>query len=463
MIDVRIFSAVAVLVLVVLCSASFVCADLIPPVISGCNVNDTALTYYQSARLNCSVVDGNTSVSWVKYRLNDVWCDATNATSDWWYYDFQCLDTTGLGYKWDAQKASDTDGNVNETSVLFNVTCDDFCGDGYCSGIETAVSCLVDCPPYCGDGYCYDGVIYARETSESCLVDCPVLDGTVVLALRYNFYQVPNTTQVIWADYTVDGIPILDGLVNITVEAASVVMDWNLTENAYGVYFTPDEIRDYLFLVVANHTLYDNKSVTGLIKSKPSFTVCVRLWEEMNMTTSYKNEFAYIFAYDPDLRCVINPKEYIYPYNLLLASGEVCWFRGEYVDGTACVELFEPNVVYRLRIVSGILNFDDSFSKPIIGTPYLQRFGQVNTELGTMKLAYSETLDILVSPWRLSAFASITGIVLALVSFLFSCLVFTITYYVTKNIWFSLAVSGLLGLFAASLAGVPMGFLPLID
>lgn len=82
----------------------------------------------------------------------------------------------------------------NETAGTCADDCDALCGDGVCSHDETPATCASDCAAVCGDGFCThnetvatcasdcdslcgDGVCYEGETADTCEMDCPASCG----------------------------------------------------------------------------------------------------------------------------------------------------------------------------------------------------------------------------------------------------------------------------------------------
>ncbi len=112
------------------------------------------------------------------------------------------------------------DGRCSGTETAANCSVDcTRCGDGLCTGTETNASCAIDCPKTCGNGICSsdenvttcaidcsvcnDGVCNGSETAASCPVDCKlpvtgVLDdglGPVIFGILFILFGISFTRR----------------------------------------------------------------------------------------------------------------------------------------------------------------------------------------------------------------------------------------------------------------------------
>ena len=90
------------------------------PQISGCSINNTVLTNYQTARFGCNVTD-NLGVASVNGTINGTVYNFTRS-GDLFYYDFQCL-VTNPSIAWNLVQALDIAGNYNSTNPGLSAGC----------------------------------------------------------------------------------------------------------------------------------------------------------------------------------------------------------------------------------------------------------------------------------------------------------------------------------------------------
>ena len=68
--------------------------------------------------------------------------------------------------------------------------CESTCGDSFCTHAEDAGDCPDDCPPMCGDGFCTHA-----ETALDCPFDCPPICGDGFCSPEEDFISCPQDCQ----------------------------------------------------------------------------------------------------------------------------------------------------------------------------------------------------------------------------------------------------------------------------
>jgi len=151
---------------------------------------------------------------------------------------------------------------------------------------------------------------------------------------------------------------------HILIDTVNASMAWNGVTKSYEVIWIPSANGDYVFTVFPCGTPYNE---SGMIYVRTPFNITVSIWNDINMTKPYENDFAWIYA----VYNLGNPKlkELFGQVNLLACPPEgagTCYWHARYANGTAELELpFEGN--YTLYIIGNNIRWEQD-----IGSGYIQ-------------------------------------------------------------------------------------------
>lgn len=169
-------------------------------------------------------------------------------------------------------------------------------------------------------------------------------NATIGLHLYYEPYVTTNTQTTIYAVVKdLLGNVFDTAYVNITIDGSTADMTWDDVTSSYIVYWIPSADGIYNFTVRAltnQSTLIENGSIFVGIP----FNVTIRLWNNINMTydSRYINEFAWIYAQRnidyPSLSELFTAET---KYPCPPQSPTECHWHGQYINGTAEIELYE--------------------------------------------------------------------------------------------------------------------------
>ena len=127
--------------------------------------------------------------------------------------------------------------------------------------------------------------------------------------------------------YLESGLAVINATCNLTFDSDSVLMPFNNSTQFYEGYIIPDEIGIFDFTVnctAEQHvTQIQNASTLSYFLSAEPYNITVGLFENLNGTVPYKDEFSSIMVEGLDYNCT------------LITGFEACWRVEEYNDGVA--------------------------------------------------------------------------------------------------------------------------------
>jgi hypothetical protein len=196
-------------------------------------------------------------------------------------------------------------------------------------------------------------------------------------------------------------------------------------------------------------TYVSDFTATGSIIVSDKYTVCIRLWNNINMTeeSRYKNEFAWLYFtrnLEPNLKRLFGRDRYECPPQ----GDPECFWHGAYINGTACIDLYEAgnytlylvgnNIEWRQDIGSGYLQECEFCPRRIIQQRLLLNLGNYNFD------GVNETLDLYYSPAELYFSGAIFGMafswLMPAIFFGLGLLSFIGTLLVTKSVKSAIAM-----------------------
>jgi hypothetical protein len=155
---------------------------------------------------------------------------------------------------------------------------------------------------------------------------------------------------------------------------------------------------------------YRINEISGTFKARTPFYLTINGFKENN-DTKYINNFAYVTAEfkTRQINSVLEP--FFAPITPQQIYGNPA-FWSKYNDGSATIKLWE-NSTYALRLIDGLVEFEDAFAIPNITKSY-----GTNAYLGLVSLYQNTTLNVLLTEKDLRPYTWLMNIILLIVSFL---------------------------------------------
>jgi hypothetical protein len=172
---------------------------------------------------------------------------------------------------------------------------------------------------------------------------------------------------------------------------------WNNGTQEYEInlLFSNSEVGDYPYTIWNDYPLGAMENITGTFLVRCPFTTCFKVFEldPKNSSNPYKNIHAYMTAefesdkakqgldlrgrspYDKTLEQYVTPLGFKELHSLSV-------FHAPYVNGEACLKLYEKDVTYALRLLDGEMTFPDGDFSSI----NITRMYGTNIFLGTIYL-----------------------------------------------------------------------------
>lgn len=290
------------------------------------------------------------------------------------------------------------------------------------------------------DGYtieCYVSNIVGTG-SDSVLFTVGIINYT--LELYYNPFVSVGEQTAIYGIVLLGGVPE-NPVDNLTIYIDNTTGDMVWVENisAYKIFWIPSAIGEYSL----NVTLFGLVE-QGLIKVFTApYQICVKLWNNINMTydSRYINEFAWIYAQNnidyPTLSELFTSEA---KYPCPPQSPVECHWHGQYINGTACIDLYEAGnysfylignrIQWRQDISSGYY-IDCEFCPPhVIQQRLLLNLGEYHLN------GVNETFDMFYSQYELYYLGAFFGgmtsylwaILMAIIGIVFFLLILATTH-----------------------------------
>jgi hypothetical protein len=138
-------------------------------------------------------------------------------------------------------------------------------------------------------------------------------------------------TNLVQANYTLlnDSSLILNATCNLSFDGDSGLMTYDNISLLYEIYVIPEELGILNLTVNCTKESYEpqieNSSTTVFFISGTPYNISVKLFEDLNGSTPYLDEFAYILINAIDYNCSV------------LTGYNACWRIGEYNNGVAYI------------------------------------------------------------------------------------------------------------------------------
>jgi hypothetical protein len=151
------------------------------------------------------------------------------------------------------------------------------------------------------------------------------------LTITYDDYFAINQNNLVTANYTLysDSSPIENATCFFNSTTGAANMTYNPNNTLYEIYVIPDQddIGVVTFSVdcskIPLEPQYEEQLYTAGVFAGEPYNITIGLFENLNATTPYIDEFAYILLHGTDYNCTF------------VTGYEECWRISEYNDGIA--------------------------------------------------------------------------------------------------------------------------------
>jgi parallel beta-helix repeat protein len=264
------------------------------------------------------------------------------------------------------------------------------------------------------DGICDVPLVLDASNTDELPLRYYAMNGSLseyALVLAYQPYASAGETVPIHAYLSFEGAPYNLSEVEIMIDGMTAPMSWDGASDSFVVYWVPTMNGDYPFNVtaIAPHL---HLHAFGLIKVRTPFNVTVRLWNDNNMSTSYRNEFAWVYLtkdVDSTLHVLFGRDKFSCPPE----GSDECYWHGRYANGSATVTLYEPGN-YTMYLIGN--NIEWKRSDPLSALvpcafcpPWIVQT-RLRLNLGAYYFSTDDSLDLYYSPAELYYVGGFGGI-----------------------------------------------------
>lgn len=282
----------------------------------------------------------------------------------------------------------------------------------YCTGNET-ISFLIRTS---GTGSLTEDVFYSKEATNY----TPILNVThsvlTNLSLIYDQFFVLNDTNLMQINYTQlsNGSIVPNATCNITFNGDSGIASYNNSTNLYEIYIIPEDSG--LLNLTVNCTAYEYESqyqtaiAYAYFISGTPYNITIGLFENLNATTPYIDEFANILIKPIDYNCTE------------LTGYEKCWLISEYNSGISYFNNTLPVGNFSIYFYSGsvtqICDYCPPYYETITNVKHLGDFYFDNerTELYLYISAFELNWQRELLDWIMTQGISVIAFIIILVS-----------------------------------------------
>ena len=216
----------------------------------------------------------------------------------------------------------------------------------------------------------------------------PIRDVLIYPFFSDEFYAGLGDTftySVIVTDLDGNLLTDADLVLNFTQAGQSFNMTYDALDQRYKASITFNSIDDFPFRVEMLTPFYQvsaTQKVDGITLVREDYQACFQVFRDSNSSKEYVNDLATLLAFDR--REIPSALRSLEQLDILLEGSmgiyNFSMFHAPYLDGEACVTLYDINTTWQFRLVDGTIRFDDNFA-----APQIIEYSGLNLDLGDFK------------------------------------------------------------------------------